>query len=142
MPKMELNLQFLSMEQNRTVKVMDMRNARINFRDEKAISFHVHLVGIARSPFARLRAVGCFNNRLGRIAPPITSHPLTLYVVRQHRDSPLSCLRARTHAASRAIFVAPGLFRGLSPYTFIGYTHLLDEACPSVHSLNQRRFIK
>ena len=134
MPKMELNLQFLSMEQNRTVKVMDMRNARINFRDEKTISFHAHLVGIARSPFARLRAVGCFNNRLDRIAPPITSYPLTLYVVRQHRDSPLSCLRARTHAAaSRAIFVAPGLFRGLIYWT---------GACPSVHSLNQRRFIK
>ena len=97
-------------------RVMDMRNARINFRDEKAISFHAHLVGIARGLFARLRAVGCFDNRIGRITPPITSHPLMSYVARQHRDSPLLCLRARTRAAaSRAIFIAPGLFRGLLP---------------------------
>ena len=95
---------------------MDMRNARINFRDEKAISFHAHLVGIARGLFARSRAVGCFDNRIGRITPPITSHPLMSYVARQHRDSPLLCLRARTRAAaSRAIFIAPGLFRGLLP---------------------------
>ena len=97
-------------------RVMDMRNARINCRDEKAISFHAHLVGIARGLFARLRAVGCFDNRIGRITPPITSHPLMSYVARQHRDSPLLCLRARTRAvASRAIFIAPGLFRGLLP---------------------------
>ena len=51
-------------------RVMDMRNARINCRDEKAISFHAHLVGIARGLFARLRAVGCFDNRIGRITPP------------------------------------------------------------------------
>ena len=65
-------------------RVMDMRNARINLRDEKAISFHAHLVGIARGLFARLRAVGCFagcfagcfNSRLGRITPPITLRPL------------------------------------------------------------------
>ena len=97
-------------------RVMDMRNARINFRDEKAISFHAHLVGRARGLFARSRAVGCFDNRIGRITPPITSHPLMSYVARQHRDSPLLCLRARARAvASRAIFIAPGLFRGPLP---------------------------